>query len=83
MKYTIDHVRKHCMNDSDQAVKPHQESNDDKGNQDSYSDEELARRKAAWKPRQPKVTDGYLKRYAALVTSGNRGAILELPKDMQ
>ena len=36
------------------------------------SDEELARRKAAWKPRQPKVTDGYLKRYAALVTSGNR-----------
>lgn len=36
MKYTIDHVRKHCMNDSDQAVKPHQESNDDKGNQDSY-----------------------------------------------
>jgi dihydroxy-acid dehydratase len=47
------------------------------------SDEELARRKTAWKPRQPKVTDGYLKRYAALVTSGNRGAILELPKDMQ
>lgn len=36
MKYTIDHVRQHCMNDSDQAVKPHQESNDDKGNQDSY-----------------------------------------------
>ena len=47
------------------------------------SDEELARRKAEWKPRQPKVTDGYLKRYAALVTSGNRGAILELPKEMQ
>ena len=47
------------------------------------SDEELARRKAEWKPRQPKVTDGYLKRYAALVTSGNRGAILELPADMQ
>ena len=47
------------------------------------SDEELARRKAEWKPRAPKVTDGYLKRYAALVTSGNRGAILELPKDMQ
>ena len=42
------------------------------------SDEEMARRKAEWKPRQPKVTDGYLKRYAALVTSGNRGAILEL-----
>ena len=47
------------------------------------SDEELARRKEAWKPRHPKVTDGYLKRYAALVTSGNRGAILELPEGMQ
>ena len=47
------------------------------------SDEELARRKAEWKPRAPKVTEGYLKRYAALVTSGNRGAILELPKEMQ
>ena len=47
------------------------------------SDEEMARRKAEWKPRQPKVTDGYLKRYAALVTSGNRGAILELPEGMQ
>ena len=41
------------------------------------SDEELTRRKAAWKPRQPKITTGYLARYAALVTSGNRGAILE------
>ena len=47
------------------------------------SDEELARRRAQWKPRQPKVTDGYLKRYAALVTSGTRGAILELPEGMQ
>ncbi len=47
------------------------------------SDEELAARKAAWKPRQPKVTDGYLHRYCALVTSGNRGAILELPKEQQ
>ena len=41
------------------------------------SDEELAKRKAAWKPRQPKITTGYLARYASLVTSGNRGAILE------
>ena len=41
------------------------------------SDEELEKRKAAWKPRQPKITTGYLARYAALVTSGNRGAILE------
>lgn len=47
------------------------------------SGEELAARKAAWKPRQPKVTDGYLHRYCALVTSGNRGAILELPKEQQ
>ena len=41
------------------------------------SDEELAKRKAAWTPREPKVTTGYLKRYAASVTSGNRGAILQ------
>ena len=41
------------------------------------SDEEMERRRAAWKPRQPKITTGYLARYAALVTSGNRGAILE------
>ena len=32
------------------------------------SDEEMARRKAAWTPREPKVTTGYLARYAALVT---------------
>ena len=45
------------------------------------SEEELERRKAAWQPRQPRVTTGYLARYAAMVTSGNRGAILEVPKD--
>lgn len=44
------------------------------------SDEELAKRRAAWKPRQPKITTGYLARYAAMVTSGNTGAILETPK---
>ena len=43
------------------------------------SDEEMAARKAKWQPREPKVTTGYLKRYASLVTSGNRGAILALP----
>ena len=43
------------------------------------SDEELTKRKAKWQPREPKVTTGYLKRYASLVTSGNRGAILALP----
>ena len=44
------------------------------------SDEELARRKAEWKPKEQKELTGYLKRYAAMVTSGNRGAILDLPK---
>ena len=41
------------------------------------SDEELARRKAAWTPREQKVTTGYLKRYAKMVSSANKGAILE------
>ena len=45
------------------------------------SDEELAKRRSAWKPRQSKITTGYLARYASLVTSGNRGAILEVPKN--
>ena len=43
-------------------------------------DEVLAERKAKWQPREPKITTGYLARYAAMVTSGNRGAILEIPK---
>ena len=47
------------------------------------SDEELAARRAAWKPRQPKITTGYLARYASMVTSGNRGAILEVPTGKQ
>ena len=42
----------------------------------AVSDEELARRKANWTPREPKVKTGYLARYASMVTSGNRGAIL-------
>jgi dihydroxy-acid dehydratase len=41
------------------------------------SDEELARRKSEWKPLPPKVTSGYLARYAKLVSSADRGAILE------
>ena len=44
------------------------------------SDEELERRRAKWQPREPKVTTGYLARYASMVTSGNRGAVLEIPK---
>ena len=43
------------------------------------SDEELAARRAKWQPRTPQVTTGYLSRYRELVTSGNRGAILEIP----
>jgi len=44
------------------------------------SDEELKRRKESWQPREPKVTTGYLARYREMVTSGNRGAVLEIPK---
>ena len=47
------------------------------------SEAELAKRRAEWKPRAPRVTDGYLARYQALVTSGNRGAILELPEALR
>ena len=43
------------------------------------SDEELEKRRKAWKARKPKITEGYLARYAALVTSGNRGAVLRVP----
>ena len=45
------------------------------------SDEEMVKRKAKWQPREPKVTTGYLARYAAMVTSGDRGAILEVQKN--
>ena len=41
------------------------------------TDEELAARKAKWKPKEPKVKTGYLARYASLVTSANTGAILK------
>ncbi len=42
------------------------------------SDEVLAERRKNWKPREPRVKDGYLARYAKMVTSGNRGAVLEI-----
>ena len=42
----------------------------------NVSDEELAKRRAAWKPREPKITTGYLARYAKLVSSGAQGAVL-------
>ena len=44
------------------------------------SDEEMAARKAKWQPREPKITTGYLARYASMVTSGNTGAILKTNK---
>ncbi|MDD3205513.1 MAG: dihydroxy-acid dehydratase [Lachnospiraceae bacterium] len=43
------------------------------------SDEELAKRRANWQPREPKITTGYLSRYRAMVTSGTDGAILQIP----
>lgn len=42
------------------------------------NDEELAKRRAAWKPRAPRITTGYLARYAKLVTSGSKGAVLKI-----
>ena len=41
------------------------------------SDEELAARRAGWTPNEPKIKTGYLARYAALVTSADKGAILK------
>jgi dihydroxy-acid dehydratase len=43
-------------------------------------EEVLAKRRAAWQPREPKITTGYLARYAAMVTSGSKGAVLQIPK---
>ena len=43
------------------------------------SDEEMAKRREKWQPRKPEITTGYLARYTEMVTSGNRGAILEIP----
>ncbi len=45
------------------------------------SEEELAERKKNWRPKKPEITTGYLARYASLVTSAERGAILEVPKN--
>ncbi len=42
------------------------------------SDEVLAERKAKWQPREPKVTKGYLARYAKMVTSADKGAVLKV-----
>ncbi|HIR75363.1 MAG TPA: dihydroxy-acid dehydratase [Candidatus Choladousia intestinipullorum] len=49
----------------------------------AVSDEELVARKAKWQPREPKIKTGYLARYASLVTSGNRGAVLVNPMEQR
>lgn len=41
------------------------------------SDEVLEERRKNWKPREPRITTGYLSRYAKLVSSGCTGAVLE------
>lgn len=46
----------------------------------AVSDEVLEQRRAAWEPKEPNVTTGYLSRYAQMVTSGARGAILQMPR---
>jgi dihydroxy-acid dehydratase len=43
------------------------------------SDEELAARKVNWVPKEPEITTGYLARYRAMVTSGDKGAVLQVP----
>lgn len=42
------------------------------------SDEELKKRKALWQPKEAKVKTGYLARYASMVTSADKGAILKI-----
>lgn len=44
-------------------------------------DDELAKRKAAWTPKEPRVKTGYLARYASMVTSADKGAILKMQMD--
>jgi dihydroxy-acid dehydratase len=48
----------------------------------AVSDEEMAARRAKWQPRQPKVTTGYLARYASMVTAACKGAVLEAPGEL-
>ena len=42
------------------------------------SEEEMQKRREKWQPRQPRVTTGYLARYEKMVSSANRGAVLEI-----
>ena len=41
------------------------------------SDEELAERKKTWKPPKPRITEGYLAKYASMATSADTGAVLK------
>jgi dihydroxy-acid dehydratase len=43
----------------------------------NVSEEELARRRAEWKPPQPRYTRGVLAKYAKLVSSASRGAVTD------
>ena len=45
------------------------------------SDEEVSARKAKWQPREPRIKKGYLVRYASLVTSADKGAVLQAPEE--
>jgi dihydroxy-acid dehydratase len=45
------------------------------------SDEELKERRKQWKPKEPKIKTGYLRRYASMVSSANKGAILMVPEE--
>ncbi|WP_425059866.1 Dihydroxy-acid dehydratase [Sporomusa carbonis] len=45
----------------------------------AISQDELERRRSAWTPPQPKVTEGYLSRYVTMVTSASTGAVLTVP----
>ena len=47
----------------------------------AVSDEELDLRRKEWKPREPKIKGGYLRRYASMVSSANEGAILRAPDE--
>jgi dihydroxy-acid dehydratase len=44
-------------------------------------DAELAKRKESWRPPEPKITTGYIARYAKMVTSGSTGAVLRVGKE--
>ena len=41
------------------------------------SDDELAERKKTWKAPAPKITKGYLAKYASMATSADTGAVLK------